>query len=60
MEPANSFLAIEVLVAPFGIQIGRRVVVADPWGNRLALLDTGKRSLVTDEQGHILGNAPKD
>ncbi len=48
----------KVLVAPFDIQIGRCVVVADPWGNRLVLLDTSKGLLLTDEQGNIVGNAP--
>src|SRR5436190_1485443 len=28
-----------VVVEPFDIQIGRCTVVADPWGNRLVLLD---------------------
>jgi lactoylglutathione lyase len=45
-----------VLVPPFDIQIGRGVVVADPWGNPLVLLDTSKGLLVTDEAGNIIGN----
>jgi lactoylglutathione lyase len=45
-----------VLVPPFDIQIGRCVVVADPWGNPLVLLDTSKGLLITDEAGHIIGN----
>ena len=46
-----------ILVPPFDIQIGRCVVVADPWGNSLVLLDTSKGLLVTDEAGNIIGNA---
>lgn len=49
----------KVLAGPFDIRIGRCVVVADPWGNPLVLLDASKGLLVTDEEGHILGNAPR-
>jgi catechol 2,3-dioxygenase-like lactoylglutathione lyase family enzyme len=45
-----------ILVPPFDIQIGRCVVVADPWGNPLVLLDTSKGLLITDEAGNIIGN----
>ena len=45
-----------VLVSPFDIQIGRCVVVQDPWGNELVLLDMSKGSLRTDAAGNILGN----
>jgi predicted enzyme related to lactoylglutathione lyase len=45
-----------VLVPPFDIQIGRCVVVADPWGNPLVLLDTSKGLLITDDAGNIIGN----
>jgi len=48
-----------ILVPPFDIQIGRCVVVADPWGNPLVLLDTSKGLLITDEEGRIIGNAPE-
>jgi predicted enzyme related to lactoylglutathione lyase len=48
-----------ILVPPFDIQIGRCVVVADPWGNPLVLLDTSKGLLITDEGGNIIGNAPE-
>ena len=47
----------KVIVPPFDIQIGRCVVVEDPWGNRLVLLDTTKGLLVTDAEGNIVGNA---
>ncbi len=40
-----------VLVAPFDIAIGRCVVVADPWGNRLVLLDNTRGTLATDATG---------
>jgi hypothetical protein len=45
-------------VPPFDIQIGRCVVVTDPWGNLLVLLDTSQGLLFTDEAGNITGNAP--
>lgn len=45
-----------VIAGPFDIQIGRCVVVKDPWGNMLVLLDMSKGRLITDEQGRILGN----
>jgi lactoylglutathione lyase len=48
----------KVVVPPFEIQIGRAVVVEDPWGNRLVLLDTSKGLLVTDADGNVVGNAP--
>ena len=47
----------KILVGPFDIQIGRCVVVQDPWGNELVLLDSSKGLLVTDEQGNVTGNA---
>ncbi len=47
-----------ILIPPFDIQIGRCVVVADPWGNPLVLLDLSKGLLITDEAGNIIGNAP--
>jgi lactoylglutathione lyase len=45
-----------VIVPPFDIQIGRCVVVQDPWGNPLVLLDTSKGLLKTDSDGNIIGN----
>lgn len=42
-----------VLVPPFDLEIGRCVVVQDPWGNRLVLLDMTKGPLTTDEQGNV-------
>lgn len=46
----------KVLVPPFDIQIGRCVVLADPWGNPLVLLDTSKGLLKTDPDGNVIGN----
>ncbi len=48
----------KVLVPPFDIQIGRAVVVQDPWGNQFVLLDASKGLLVTDAEGNVVGNAP--
>jgi predicted enzyme related to lactoylglutathione lyase len=47
-----------IIVEPFNIQIGKCVVVEDPWGNQLVLLDSSKGTLVTDDQGNVIGNAP--
>jgi lactoylglutathione lyase len=46
----------EIVVPPFDIQIGRCVVVRDPWGNVFVLLDMSKGSLKTDENQHVIGN----
>jgi Lactoylglutathione lyase and related lyases len=45
-----------IIVAPFDIQIGRCVVVKDPWDNPLVLLDTSKGPLKTDTNGNVIGN----
>jgi predicted enzyme related to lactoylglutathione lyase len=45
-----------IIVPPFDIQIGRCVVVEDPWGNPLVLLDTSKGLLTTDSEGNVTGN----
>ena len=44
-----------VITGPFDIQIGRCVVVADPFDNLLVLLDLSKGLLATDEQGNVIG-----
>jgi len=44
-----------IIVSPFDIQIGRCVVVQDPWGNLLVLLDTSKGLLATDADGNVIG-----
>ena len=46
-----------VLAGPFDILVGRCVVVADPFGNALVVLDLSKGLLATDEQGNVTGNA---
>jgi catechol 2,3-dioxygenase-like lactoylglutathione lyase family enzyme len=46
----------KIIVPPFDIQVGRCVVVEDPWGNPLVLLDTSKGLLKTDADGNVLGN----
>ena len=45
-----------IVVPPFDIQIGRCVVVQDPWGTQLILLDTSKGLLATDVDGNVIGN----
>jgi len=45
-----------VVVPPFEIQIGRCVVVQDPWGTHLILLDASKGLLATDADGNVVGN----
>lgn len=47
----------QVIVPPCDIQIGRCVVLEDPWGNTLVLLDTSRGLLRTDENGQVIGNA---
>jgi predicted enzyme related to lactoylglutathione lyase len=42
-----------VISPPFDIPIGRCVVVEDPWGNRLVMLDISKGLLVTDADGVV-------
>jgi catechol 2,3-dioxygenase-like lactoylglutathione lyase family enzyme len=53
----------KIVVPPFDIQIGRCVVVQDPWGNQIVLLDSSKGLLATDADGYVIGNieptAPK-
>ncbi len=59
-EAAREFEAAggKILVPPFDIQIGRCVVVGDPWDNALVLLDMSKGRLLTDEQGNVIGLVP--
>lgn len=45
-----------IVVPAFDIQIGRCVVVQDPWGTQFVLLDTSKGLLMTDADGTITGN----
>ncbi|MFN2110687.1 MAG: VOC family protein [Anaerolineae bacterium] len=46
----------KVVVPPFDIQIGRCVVIRDPWDNELVLLDATKGLLETDADGNVIGN----
>jgi predicted enzyme related to lactoylglutathione lyase len=48
-----------IVAQPLDIQVGRYVVVQDPWGNRLVLLDTSKGLLLTDARGNVIGNAER-
>jgi catechol 2,3-dioxygenase-like lactoylglutathione lyase family enzyme len=61
-EAARQFAAAggTILVPPFETQIGRGVVVQDPWGHPYVLLDISKGLLVTDENGNVTGNQPVD
>ena len=43
-----------VEVPPFDIPIGRCAVIADPWGNRLVLLDMSRGPLKTDAEGNVV------
>jgi len=45
-----------IVTPPFDIPIGRCVVVEDPWGNRLVMLDISKGLLVTDADGVVQTN----
>lgn len=45
-----------IVVPPFDIQIGRCVVVRDPWGTMLVLLDMSKGALITDADRNIIGD----
>jgi lactoylglutathione lyase len=44
-----------VIIAPFDIAIGRSAVVAEPWDNRLVLVDNSKGVFVTNEGGAVTG-----
>lgn len=46
----------KIIVPPFDIQIGRCVIVQDPWGNQLVLLDASKGLLDIDADGNVIGN----
>jgi predicted enzyme related to lactoylglutathione lyase len=44
-----------VVAGPFEIPVGRVVIVADPWGNQLVLLDLSKGTYQTDGAGNVTG-----
>ena len=45
-------------VPPFDIPIGRCAVVADPWGNRLVLLDMRNGPIDVDAAGRVVERPP--
>jgi predicted enzyme related to lactoylglutathione lyase len=47
-----------VVAEPSDIPVGRVVVVADPFGNNLVLLDLSKGHYVTDGAGNVTGVEP--
>lgn len=47
-----------VVTEPSDIPVGRVVVVADPFGNTLVLLDLSKGHYVTDGTGNVTGVEP--
>ena len=44
-----------VVAGPFDIAIGRAVIVEDPWGNRMVMLDNSKGRLLTDDEDNVTG-----
>ena len=47
-----------VVVPPVDIPVGRVAVIADPFGNRLTVLDLSKGRYVTDADGTVTGVCP--
>jgi predicted enzyme related to lactoylglutathione lyase len=47
-----------LLAGPFDIPVGRGVVIADPFGNALVLLELSKGRYQTDASGRVTGVAP--
>jgi lactoylglutathione lyase len=47
-----------VMAGPFDIAIGRCAVVADPFGNKLVLLDNSSGTLATNGDGMVVGIEP--
>jgi len=56
VEAAERFQAAggTIVSGPFDIAIGKCVVVQDPWGNHLVLLDASKGLLKTNEDGYVI------
>jgi len=46
----------KVIIPPFDIAIGRCVVLQDPWGNQIVLLDSSKGLYTTDSKGNVTGH----
>jgi hypothetical protein len=57
---ADRFVAAggRIVAGPFEIQVGKAVVVADPWNNLLVLLDLSKGPLATDAEARVVGDLP--
>jgi catechol 2,3-dioxygenase-like lactoylglutathione lyase family enzyme len=55
-EAARRFVAAggSIVRGPFDIKIGKCLVVADPWGNKLVLLDCTKGLLKTSADGYVI------
>lgn len=49
-----------VVTGPFDIPVGRAVVVADPFGNTLVLVDLSTGVYTTDDAGAVTGTAEQD
>ena len=58
-EAARAVLAAggSIVAEPFDIPVGRAVVVGDPFGNTLVLLDLSKGVYTTDDHGAVTGVA---
>ena len=58
-EASRAFVAAggSIVRGPLEIPVGRVVVVADPFGNELVLLDLSKSQYVTDASGNVTGVA---
>ena len=48
----------QVIEGPLDIPVGTVVVVHDPFGNRLTLLDLSKGTYITDADGRVIGVTP--
>jgi catechol 2,3-dioxygenase-like lactoylglutathione lyase family enzyme len=59
-EAAASFITGggRIVAGPEEIPIGKLVVVADPFGNQLVLLDSSKGRYRVDDAGEVLGVEP--
>jgi len=49
-----------ILAGPEEVPVGKLVVVEDPFGNVLVLLDLSKGRYVTDDTGQVTGVAPEE
>ena len=58
-EASRDFVAAggSVVRGPFDIPVGRGLVVSDPFGNELVLLELSKGRYVTDDEGNVTGVA---